>query len=99
MGSTLIILVILPQSYWLVNSQYIITLKNIFVFIMDELRAVFGVFVLPGTIYFFINIYFFFQFSRVNAIHFYFYISFFNNSLIIFTTMGRQNNIINSVSI
>merc|ERR1711970_549452 len=62
--STLIILVILPQSYWLVNSQYIITLKNIFVFIMDELRAVFGVFVLPGTIFVFISLLIFIFFSN-----------------------------------
>merc|ERR1712083_652768 len=61
---TLIILAILPQPYWLVNSQYIITLKNIFVFIMDELRAVFGVFVLPGTIFVFISLLIFIFFSN-----------------------------------
>merc|ERR1712083_848107 len=62
--STLIILAILPQSYWLVNSQYIATLKNIFVFIMDELRAVFGVFVFPGTIFVFISLSIFIFFSN-----------------------------------
>merc|ERR1711874_712853 len=35
-----------------------------------------------------------FQFPWVNTIYFYPYVSFFNNSLIIFTTMGRQSNII-----
>merc|ERR1712141_236683 len=47
-----------------VNSQYIVTLKNIFVFIMDELRAVFGVFVFPGTIFVFISLLIFIFFSN-----------------------------------
>jgi F-type H+-transporting ATPase subunit a len=47
-----------------VNSQYIATLKNIFVFIMDELRAVFGVFVFPGTIFVFISLLIFIFFSN-----------------------------------
>merc|ERR1711874_945766 len=49
--------------------------------------------------YFFINIYSFLQFPWVNTIYFYPYVSFFNNSLIIFTTMGRQNNIINPATL
>jgi len=62
--STLIILVILPQSYWLANSQYSTALKNIFVFIKEELRAVFGAFVLPGTIFIFISLLIFILFSN-----------------------------------
>lgn len=54
----------LPQSYWLVNSQYIRSLKNIFVFIINELRAVFGALVFPGTIFIFISLLIFIFFSN-----------------------------------
>lgn len=62
--STLIILVILPQPYWLVSSQYAGSLKNIFVFIINELRAVFGALVFPGTIFIFISLLIFIFFSN-----------------------------------
>lgn len=62
--STLIILGILPQSYWLISSQYTLTLKNIFAFIINELRAVFGVFVFPGTIFIYICLLIFIFFSN-----------------------------------
>jgi len=54
----------IPQIYWLIDSQIIKTVKKIIIFVYEELSAVFGLFVLPGTIFIFISLFFFILFSN-----------------------------------
>jgi len=62
--SSIICILIIPQGYWLINSQFIKTVKKVIQFVSDELLAVFGVFALPGTIFIFIRLFFFILFSN-----------------------------------
>ena len=54
----------IPQRFWLIDSQFRKTLKKIMQFVSEELSAVFGLFVLPGTIFVFIRLFFFILFSN-----------------------------------
>ena len=64
----------IPQIYWLVDSQLVKTVKKIIIFVYEELRAVFGLFVLPGTIFIFISLFFFyFIFKLLGPYTLYFY--------------------------
>jgi len=62
--SASICLLLIPQKYWLIDSQFRKTLKKIIQFVSEELSAVFGMFVLPGTIFIFISLFFFILFSN-----------------------------------
>jgi len=62
--SARICILFIPQRFWLVDSQFRKTLKKIIQFVSEELSAVFGIFVLPGTIFIFIRLFFFILFSN-----------------------------------
>lgn len=53
-----------PQIYWLINSQLSKSFLNIIIFLKKELDAVFGEFIIPGTIFIFISVFFFIIFSN-----------------------------------
>ena len=53
-----------PQIFWLVQSQLSKSFLNIIFFLKKELDAVFGEFIVPGTIFIFISIFFFIIFSN-----------------------------------
>ena len=53
-----------PQLFWLVNSQISKSFLNIIFFLKKELDAVFGDFIIPGTIFIFVSIFFFIIFSN-----------------------------------
>jgi len=57
--STLIIIAILPQPYWLSCSSPIISVHNIIRYLEGELSAVFGPIRLPGTIFSLISMFMF----------------------------------------
>nr|ADB43176.1 ATP synthase F0 subunit 6 [Calanus sinicus]ADT63587.1 ATPase subunit 6 [Calanus sinicus]ADT63588.1 ATPase subunit 6 [Calanus sinicus]ADT63613.1 ATPase subunit 6 [Calanus sinicus]ADT63626.1 ATPase subunit 6 [Calanus sinicus] len=61
----LIVSLSLPQSYWLVNSQFSKGALNIMYSLKKELGAVLGVSELPGTSFMFINIFLFILFSNL----------------------------------
>jgi len=61
----LIVRLRLPQSYWLVNSQFRKRALNIIYSLKKELGAVLGVRELPGTSFMFINIFLFILFSNL----------------------------------
>merc|ERR1711915_146793 len=48
--STLGVLLIIPQGYWLTSSQFQLTLKNMLIYINSKLGALFGPRALPGTL-------------------------------------------------
>ena len=54
-----ICLIIAPQLFWLCNSQWSKSLLNIISYLLNELGAVFGNLVIPGTVYIYISIFFF----------------------------------------
>jgi len=54
----------LPQLYWLTNSQFSKGFLKIIYYLKEELRAVFGGLVIPGTVYIYIRIFFFILFSN-----------------------------------
>jgi len=62
--SASICILFIPQKYWLIDSQFRKTLKKIIQFVSEELSAVFGIFVIPGTIFIFISLFFFILFSN-----------------------------------
>jgi len=53
-----------PQIFWLIQSQLSKSFLNIIFFLKKELDAVFGEFIVPGTIFIFISIFFFIIFSN-----------------------------------
>ena len=57
-----ICLIIAPQLFWLCNSQWSKSLLNIISYLLNELGAVFGNLVIPGTVYIYISIFFLFYF-------------------------------------
>jgi len=59
-----ICLIIAPQLFWLCNSQWSKSLLNIISYLLNELGAVFGNLVIPGTVYIYISIFFFILFSN-----------------------------------
>jgi len=54
----------IPQVYWLIRSQFLKTFSKIVFFLEQELKAVFGDIVIPGTAYIFISIFFFVLFNN-----------------------------------
>lgn len=62
--SVFILTIILPQSYWLLGSHYSLFFTKISGFLSEELEAVFGTRVLPGTIYIYLRVFFFLLFSN-----------------------------------
>lgn len=62
--SIFIVILIFPQIYWLINSQFSKSFLKIIFFLKKELLAVFGNNVLPGTIFIYVSIFFFIIFSN-----------------------------------
>jgi F-type H+-transporting ATPase subunit a len=60
----LIVVLMVPQSYWLLNSQLSKRLISVTAFLKNELGAVFGGGALPGVSYLFISVFFFILFSN-----------------------------------
>nr|ATN95392.1 ATP synthase F0 subunit 6 [Calanus glacialis] len=60
----LIVVLMVPQSYWLLNSQLSKSLISVTAFLKNELGAVFGGGALPGVSYLFISVFFFILFSN-----------------------------------
>lgn len=59
-----IVVLILPQVYWLIVSQNMKSILIIMDYLKSELGAVFGARVIPGTIHLYISIFFFILFSN-----------------------------------
>lgn len=57
--SSFSILFLLPQRYWLISNQYLNICRIIISGLISELRAVFGVFIRPGTLLFFVRLFIF----------------------------------------
>jgi len=62
--SVIIVLLFLPQSFWLVGSQMKKRFEKIIFYLILELKAVFGDLALSGTIFIYISIFFFIIFSN-----------------------------------
>ena len=62
--STLGVLLIIPQGYWLTSSQFQLTLKNMLIYINSELGALFGPRALPGTLGIFCSLFIFTLFTN-----------------------------------
>lgn len=60
----LIVVLMVPQSYWLLNSQLSKRFISVTAFLKNELGAVFGGGALPGVSYLFISVFFFVLFSN-----------------------------------
>lgn len=57
-------LLIIPQLYWLINSQFSKRFIKLILYLKEELSAVFGRVAIPGSIYLYISIFFFIFFSN-----------------------------------
>ena len=62
--AALIAVLILPQLFWLVNSQISLSYIKIILYLSKELEAVFNKNILPGRIFIFISLFFFIIFSN-----------------------------------
>ena len=63
-ASALIVIFILPQIFWVINSQLSKTVNILTAYLEDELIAVFGPLALPGTVFTFISLFIFVLFSN-----------------------------------
>ena len=63
-ASSLIVIFILPQIFWVINSQLSKTVNILTAYLEDELIAVFGPLALPGTVFTFISLFIFVLFSN-----------------------------------
>jgi F-type H+-transporting ATPase subunit a len=63
-AAALIIRVLLPQTFWVLGSQWIISILKIIKYLAGELEAVFSSNVLPGTIFIYLGLFFFILFSN-----------------------------------
>merc|ERR1740128_1296388 len=59
MPSGLSVLFLIPQGYWLMRSQFSTVFRMVVAALIRELTAVFGVFISPGTLLFFIRLFMF----------------------------------------
>ena len=57
--SCFIILIILPQRYWLIRSQFLKRFEKLIVYLEGELLAIFRIMRYPGTIIIFLSFFFF----------------------------------------
>ena len=57
--SRFIILIILPQRYWLIRSQFLKRFEKLIVYLEGELLAIFRIMRYPGTIIIFLSFFFF----------------------------------------
>lgn len=62
--SAIIVIFIIPQIFWITNSQVRKTVNLLMAYLEDELIAVFGSLVLPGTVFTFISLFIFVIFSN-----------------------------------
>jgi len=63
-SSAIIGAIILPQGFWLVDSQPLKSVKLIISFLREELRAVLGAHSIPGCIFIYVSLFFFIFFSN-----------------------------------
>lgn len=62
--SCTLLLFIVPQLYWLVGSQISKSMEKLFLYLEDELLAVFSTLAVPGTVFLFISFFIFILFSN-----------------------------------
>ena len=62
--SCILLLSIIPQLYWLVGSQISKSIEKLFLYLEDELLAVFSTIGVPGTVFLFISFFIFILFSN-----------------------------------
>jgi len=62
--SAIIPIIILPQTFWRVNSQLIKFLERVIEYIKRELTAVFSTLIIPGTVFIYLRFFFFIFFCN-----------------------------------
>jgi len=62
--SALLVIFILPQIFWVTGSQVRKAVNLLAAYLEDELNAVFGLLVLPGTVFMFVSLFMFVLFSN-----------------------------------
>merc|ERR1712126_357799 len=101
MGSCFIVVLIIPQMFWLVDSQITKSIGKLIDYLEDELIAVFSPVSLPGTIHVFISFFLFIIFFKLYgtfSIYFYSYKPYFYNVDPGFTHLIRKYITIRCVS-